>query len=194
MSKAGDIIVFTGPMFSGKSKALMARLETKQRAHKKVLIVKPAIDDRFGMVGKIVAKRKKAEKFEPDNSMPAHIIRDDLELRDLILKEEPDVLGIDEAQFFGPWLGRTLYLWRNTTNLEIYVAGLDLDAWAKPFDGMPDVLAYADEVYKFTANCFKCGQDARFTQKVGGSSEQKIQVGAENIYEARCGNCWTSPI
>lgn len=193
--ECGSITVFTGPMFSGKSKALMARLETKQRAHKKVLIIKPDIDDRFGMAGQIVAKKKKAEKFEPDCSMPAHIIRDDgMGLRDLILQEKPDVLGIDEAQFFGVWLGRTLYLWRNATSLEIYVAGLDLDAWAKPFGGMPDILAYADEVHKFTANCFKCGQDARFTQKIGGSSEQKIQVGAENLYEARCGKCWTPPV
>src|SRR2546430_897590 len=49
MENQGSITVYTGPMFSGKSKALIARLETKERAHKRVLIVKPIIDNRFGM-------------------------------------------------------------------------------------------------------------------------------------------------
>ena len=38
------LTVYTGPMFSGKTQALMARLQSKQRAHKNVLVVKPALD------------------------------------------------------------------------------------------------------------------------------------------------------
>ena len=193
MTQIGSIIVFTGPMFSGKSKALMTRLETKQRAHKKVLVVKPLLDDRFNTTDSIVSKRKKTERFEPDASLPAYPIRDEAELRQLITVKEPDVLGIDEAQFFGLWLGLALFQFRKVDGLEIYVAGLDLDAWQKPFGPMPDVFAYSDGIQKFTANCFKCGQDARFTQKVGGSSLEKIQIGAEKLYEARCENCWTLP-
>ncbi|OGN14406.1 MAG: hypothetical protein A3J47_03130 [Candidatus Yanofskybacteria bacterium RIFCSPHIGHO2_02_FULL_43_22] len=193
MKQTGSITVFTGPMFSGKSKALMARLETKQRAHKKVLIIKPLLDVRFNTIDSIVSKRKKTEKFEPDNILPAHPIQDEMELRRLIATKEPDVLGIDEVQFFGLWLGLVLFQLRKADGLEIYVAGLDLDAWQKPFGSMPDVLAYADNIHKFTANCFECGQDARFTQKVGGSAEQ-IQVGAEELYEARCEECWTTPV
>lgn len=192
LKESGSITVFTGPMFSGKSKALMARLETKQRAHKKVLIVKPLLDDRFEANNRIVSKKKKAEKFEPDDSMLAYPIKDKAELRELVDQEKPDILGIDEAQFFDSWLGPILLQLRNDNDLEIYVAGLDLDAWRKPFGPMPDVLAYSDNIQKFTANCFKCGEDARFTQKIGGSAEQ-IQVGAEELYEARCDNCWTSP-
>ena len=192
VKQTGTITVFTGPMFSGKSKALMARLETKQRAHKKVLVVKPFLDDRFKAGNIIVSKRKKSEKFEPDNSMPAHPIKDETELKKLISKEGPEILGIDEAQFFDLWLGPVILQLRNSNGLEIYVAGLDLDAWQKPFGPMPDILAYSDNAHKFTANCFECGQDARFTQKIGGSSE-KIQVGAEDLYEARCEHCWTSP-
>jgi len=192
LKQFGSITVFTGPMFSGKSKALMARLETKQRARKKVLIVKPLLDDRFKATNSIVSKRKKTDRFEPDNSLPAYPIRDEEELRQLIAAKEPDVLGIDEAQFFSLWFGLTLFQLRKADGLEIYVAGLDLDAWQKPFGSMPDIMAYSDSVQKFTANCFQCGQDARFTQKVGGSSEQ-IQVGAEKLYEARCENCWILP-
>ena len=78
-------------------------------------------------------------------------------------------------------------------NLEVYVAGLDLDAWARPFGPMPHLLAIADRVEKFMANCFQCGQDARFTQKIGGSGG-RIEVGADDLYEARCVACWTPPL
>lgn len=185
------LTVFTGPMFSGKSKALVARLESKQRAHKKVLRVVPTIDNRFG-TGKIVAKKKKAGKFEPDETLPACPVEDELQLRALLAKEQPEVLGVDEAQFFGEWIGPLLIELINS-GMDIYVAGLDLDAWRKPFGSMPYILAYADVVHKFTADCFQCGQGARFTQKIGGTAE-KIQVGAENLYEARCEKCWTNPV
>ena len=188
----GSITVFTGPMFSGKSKALMARLETKQRAHKKVLIIKPALDNRFGVPDGIVAKKKGLQRFEPCDSMPARSVSSDTEFVEMVKREKPDVIGIDEAQFFGPWLGAVLIEYRSV-GYEIFVAGLDLDAWRRPFGPMPDLLAYADDIDKFTASCFVCGQDARFTQKTGGSSSEQIQVGAEEFYEARCESCWGQP-
>ncbi|MBX4189842.1 thymidine kinase [Candidatus Parcubacteria bacterium] len=187
----GRITVFTGPMFSGKSTSLMAYLEKKERAHKKILVVKPDIDNRFDRMGEIIAKKKTSDRFSPCGSMPAYPIKDDLHLLSLFTEHKPDVLGVDEAQFFGDWLGVTLHLWRFTTHLEIFVAGLDLDAWQKPFGPMPELLAFADEVQKFTANCFRCGQEAQFTQKLGGSSD-RIEVGTD-IYEARCARCWHKP-
>jgi thymidine kinase len=203
MDSHGSIIIYTGPMFSGKTQALMARLQSKQRAHKNVLVVKPALDDRYDSVDEIVVKQKTTQRFEKHASMAAYPIKTVEQLGALIRKIDPDIIGVDEAQFFdiefsvaldtiahksggrvgGTTIGR---------NLEVYVAGLDLDAWARPFGSMPDLLAVADRVEKFTANCFQCGQDARFTQKIGGSAG-RIEVGADDLYEARCGGCWTPP-
>jgi thymidine kinase len=203
MDSHGSIIVYTGPMFSGKTQALMARLQSKQRAHKNVLVVKPALDDRYDSVDEIVVKQKTAQRFEKHASMAAYPIKTVEQLGALIRKIDPDIIGVDEAQFFdiefsvaldtiahksGGRVGGTTI----ERNLEVYVAGLDLDAWARPFGSMPDLLAVADRVEKFTANCFQCGQDARFTQKIGGSAG-RIEVGADDLYEARCGGCWTPP-
>jgi thymidine kinase len=197
------ITVYTGPMFSGKTQALMARLQSKQRAHKNVLVVKPALDDRYDSIDEIVVKQKTAQRFEKHASMAAYPIRTVEDLGALIRRIDPDIIGIDEAQFFdeefsgafdtiahksGGEVGGTPI----ERNLEVYLAGLDLDAWAKPFGPMPHLLAIADRVEKFTANCFQCGQDARFTQKIGGSAGL-IEVGADDLYEARCGACWTPP-
>ena len=188
------ITVYTGPMFSGKTQALMARLQTKQRAHKNVLVVKPALDDRYDSVDEIVVKQKTAQRFEKHSSMAAYPIKSAEQLGALIKKIDPDVIGVDEAQFFDEHFSAALdaIAHRSERNVEVYVAGLDLDAWAKPFGPMPHLLAIADRVEKFTANCFQCGQDARFTQKIGGSAGL-IEVGADDLYEARCGACWTPP-
>jgi thymidine kinase len=190
-------------MFSGKTQALMARLQSKQRAHKNVLVVKPALDDRYDSVDEIVVKQKTAQRFEKHASMAAHPIKTVEQLGALIRKIDPDIIGVDEAQFFGHEFSVALDTIAHKSagrlvgtpierNLEVYVAGLDLDAWARPFGPMPDLLAVADRVEKFTANCFQCGQDARFTQKIGGSAG-RIEVGADDLYEARCGGCWTPP-
>jgi thymidine kinase len=188
------ITVYTGPMFSGKTQALMARLQSKQRAHKNVLVVKPALDDRYDSVDEIVVKQKTAQRFEKHASMAAYPIKSAEQLTALIEKLDPDIIGVDEAQFFDEDIIRALddIAHRSKKTLEVYVAGLDLDAWAKPFGPMPHLLAIADRVEKFMANCFQCGQDARFTQKIGGSAGL-IEVGADDLYEARCGACWTPP-
>ena len=185
------ITVYTGPMFSGKTQALMARLMSKKRAHKNVLVVKPALDNRYDSVDEIVVKQKTEQKFEKHASMAAHAIKDVGELIALVKKIQPDVIGVDEAQFFGDEFSGALA--EMSKSLDVYVAGLDLDAWARPFGPMPQLLAVADRVEKFTANCFQCGQDARFTQKIGGSSG-RIEVGADDLYEARCAECWTIPL
>jgi len=202
MDSHGSITIYTGPMFSGKTQALMARLQSKQRAHKNVLVVKPALDDRYDSVDEIVVKQKTAQRFEKHASMAAHPIKTVEQLGALIRKIDPDIIGVDEAQFFGNEFSVALDTIAHKSgriggtsierHLEVYVAGLDLDAWARPFGPMPDLLAVADRVEKFTANCFQCGQDARFTQKIGGSAG-RIEVGADDLYEARCGGCWTPP-
>jgi len=184
------ITVYTGPMFSGKTQALMARLQSTTRAHKNVLVVKPALDNRYDSIDEIVVKQKIEQKFEKHQSMAAHAIKNGAELTSLVQQIRPDVIGVDEAQFFGEEFSRALA--DLAKHVDVYVAGLDLDAWAKPFGPMPQLLAIADRVEKFTANCFQCGQDARFTQKIGGSAGL-IEVGADDLYEARCGDCWTPP-
>ena len=195
--------MYTGPMFSGKTQALMARLQSKQRAHKRVLVVKPELDVRFAAPAEIVSKQRTSERFEKQSSMAAHPIRSGAQLARLIAELDPDIIGLDEAQFFDDEISCALDIVAHkpsgvvgsvsiARNLDVYVAGLDLDAWGRPFGPMPHLLAVADRVEKFTANCFQCGQDARFTQKIGGSTG-RIEVGADELYEARCAACWTLP-
>jgi thymidine kinase len=119
------------------------------------------------------------------------------ELRSIADSWKPDILTIDEAQFFGPELLEyldELLEKKKSKNFTIIVAGLDMDAWRRPFGIMPQLLAMADEVLKLTAICAACNGEnpAIFTQKKGGTGEQ-VEVGDTGLYEARCRACYYVP-
>jgi thymidine kinase len=189
--------IITGPMFSGKTEELIRRLKRAIHAKRKVLILKPALDSRTS--DEITAREKspKDKGFVKYTALPAIPLRSEAEGFCLVRDSKCDVVGIDEAQFFEPWFLNLIsgLLKPNpciNPNLTIIVAGLDMDAWGRPFGAVPKLMAMADEVLKVTAICFNCGNEAVFTQKVGGLKIQ-VEVGGEDIYEARCRRCWTPP-
>ncbi|OGN08684.1 MAG: hypothetical protein A3C61_01380 [Candidatus Yanofskybacteria bacterium RIFCSPHIGHO2_02_FULL_39_10] len=189
--------VITGPMFSGKSEELIRRLNRATYADQNVLVIKPRIDTRNE--SKIASRKKKDKKdtkFEEYSSFPAHEINTSKEFIELVSQHRPDVLAIDEAQFFQEWLLElidNLLDEKENTGFKIIVSGLDMDAWKKPFGIMPQLMAKANEVTKFTAVCFHCKKsDANLTYKKSGSKEQ-IEVGNFQKYEARCRKCHELP-
>ena len=83
-------------MFSGKSTELLRRLRRQEIAEKKVLLVKHQLDERY--------EGSKCNVVTHDlHSAKATLISANLN-SDLLLSglyKEADVVGIDEAQFFG---------------------------------------------------------------------------------------------
>jgi thymidine kinase len=106
---------------------------------------------------------------------------------------EPDVIAIDEVQFFEPEMINTIE--RNILFKRVIVSGLDMDFRKKPFGIMPELLAMAKEVLKLTAVCQVCGKDAMYTQRLlngkpASLTGQTVIVGGTEQYEARCAKCW----
>jgi thymidine kinase len=188
--------VITGPMFSGKTEELIRLLRRADLAGKKIVVVKPRLDHRTAE--EIASRRSNGSEsrdFATSGTYPARPIEGPQELADLIEQERPNILGIDEAQFFKPWLHdylMGLIRHHKDSDLLILVAGLDMDAWVRPFGIMPQLMALADEVQKETAICFRCKGPAMLTQKLVASNQQ-VEVGDSEIYEARCRNCHTLP-
>lgn len=181
--------VIPGPMFSGKTEELIRRVKRAEWAHKPVLRIKPLRDTRANC---ITARSVVNGVVVCTDSMPAEEVssaRDILALTDTV---RPAVIGIDEAQFFEPWIidvVRCLLNDQQATDLRIIVSGLDLDYAREPFGSMPQLLAMADDVTKLTGVCMKCGADgARFTQRVAGGTD-RVQVGNFGDYEVRCRLC-----
>src|SRR6202012_1640192 len=90
----GWIEAICGPMFSGKSEELMRRLRRSIIARKRVQGFKPLIDDRFSH-DEIVSHNNLPMKSQ---SVPS--------AGDILpnLDSRPEVIGIDESNFFGPGL------------------------------------------------------------------------------------------
>ncbi|NDE16675.1 hypothetical protein EBZ80_17260 [bacterium] len=53
MSENPKFVVFCGPMFSGKSSRLLAALDRYRYQHKRIVVFKPLMDDRYS-VGEVV--------------------------------------------------------------------------------------------------------------------------------------------
>ena len=174
----GWIEVVVGSMFSGKSEELIRRLRRAQIARQKVQIFKPALDNRYAETD-IVS--------HSEMRIPSENVGSSRELLERVLPET-EVVGIDEGQFFDldlPMVCNTLA----DRGKRVIVAGLDQDYLGKPFEPMPQLLAIAEYITKTLAICMVCGNPANHTQRLV-ASEDRVLLGAQGMYEARCRRCF----
>ncbi len=175
--KRGWIEVICGSMFSGKTEELIRRLKRVKIANQKVEIFKPAIDVRYD-VQKIVSHDTNVIHSTPVENSQAI----------LLLAQDVDVVGIDEAQFFDAGITgvcEQLAL----RGIRVIVAGLDMDFSGKPFGQMPNLLAIADYITKLHAICVQCGSIANNSYRKT-ADEGQILVGEQDVYEPRCRVCY----
>lgn len=174
--KRGWVEVICGSMFSGKTEELIRRLKRAKIANLKVEIFKPGIDIRYDET-KVVSHDANAIQSTPiDNSQTI-----------LLLGQDVDVVGIDEAQFFDDQIAsvcETLAL----RGVRVIVAGLDMDYLGRPFGQMPNLLAIADYITKLHAICVVCGNIANVSYRKT-AQEGQVVIGEKDIYEPRCRIC-----
>ena len=176
----GHIEVVCGSMFSGKTEELIRRLRRAQIAKQKVVVFKPKIDDRYD--------KEKIVSHSKQEIQSIVITKADEILQHAVFAQ---VIGIDEAQFFGNEL---IEIVQNLADCgkRVIIAGLDMDYRAVPFEPMPQLLAIAEEITKMHAICMRCGAQANYTYRLAKSTE-RVVVGAGEAYEARCRHCFEKP-
>src|SRR5215203_1893464 len=174
----GWIEVIVGSMFSGKSEELIRRLRRARIARQKVQIFKPSIDTRYSDDHIVSHGEMRIESRAVEGS------------RQLLEAVEPDaeVVGIDEGQFFDQDLP-IVCSGLADRGMRVIVAGLDQDYLGKPFEPMPQLLAIAEYITKTHAICMVCGNPANHTQRLVPSGD-RVLVGAQGLYEARCRACF----
>lgn len=175
--RRGWIEVICGSMFSGKTEELIRRLKRARIANLRVEIFKPAADTRYDEV-RIVSHDTNAIHSTPiDNSQKL-----------LLLAQDVDVVGIDEAQFFDGEIANVCdeLAFRG---IRVIVAGLDMDFQGNPFGQMPFLLAKADYITKLHAICVQCGNIANYSyRKI--PNEDQVMLGEKDVYEPRCRRCY----
>lgn len=183
MYRPGYIEVISGCMFAGKTEELIRRIKVLEFAKKNVLVFKPAIDNRYSDT-RVVS--------HAGSSTESIVVADSRSILDFV-REDTDVIAIDEVQFFDPEILLVCdYLAKR--GKRVMVAGLDTDFRAEPFGVMPQLITDAEFVTKLTAVCTKCGAPATRTQRIvngkpASYTDPIILVGAAESYEARCRHC-----
>ena len=175
--KCGWIELICGSMFSGKTEELIRRLVRAQIAKQKVAIFKPILDNRYDEEYIISHNKRKIKSIILESSKDIYEY-----------KNEADVFGIDEAQFFDEKLIEISNELARAGK-RVVVAGLDKDYKAKSFGPIHQLMIDAEYVSKVNAICMVCGDPASFTQRIS-SEESLVVIGEIDKYEARCRNCF----
>ena len=186
----GELIVITGCMYAGKTAELQRRIRREMIAGRKVQLFKPVIDNRYGNEEVVSHDR---------HTIAAIPVSSAAEL--VAFLNDPDVIGIDEIQFFDAAIVGVC--------LELVQAGKTVicSALATDFRGDPfrfkdsslhigELLAHA-QVLTLRAICTHkedsaiCGRDAMMTQRlINGKPAPRdsplVLVGGAEAYEARC--------
>ena len=106
----------------------------------------------------------------------------------LELIHKPDVVAIDEAQFFADDLSITCNSLANL-GIRVIVAGLDMDFKGNPFGYMPQLLSISDHITKVHAICVDCGNIANYSFRTSNNQEL-VSLGEKNNYKALCRRCF----
>ena len=175
--KKGWIEVICGSMFSGKTEELIRRLNRARIANLKVEIYKSAVDTRYHET-EIVSHNATSIQSTPVSSS----------LNILLMTQNADVIGIDEAQFFD---NEIIYVCETLAQkgVRVIVAGLDMDYLGKPFGPMPALMAISEFVTKVNAICMVCGDLATHTYRKTADNSLVV-LGEKDAYEARCRKCF----
>ncbi|KAF0223200.1 MAG: thymidine kinase [Erysipelotrichaceae bacterium] len=183
MYRPGYIEVISGCMFAGKTEELIRRIKVLEFAKKNVLVFKPALDNRYSDT-KVVS--------HGGSSVDSIVVENARAILDFV-RDDTDVVAIDEVQFFDPELMMVCdYLAKK--GVRVMAAGLDTNFKAEPFGIMPNLITDAEFITKLTAVCMKCGAPATRTQRLVNGKPASyfdpiILVGASESYEARCRHC-----
>lgn len=175
--RRGWIEVVCGSMFSGKTEELLRRLRRARFARQNVALFKPAIDTRYDA---------EAVVSHDATAMPSEAVHTADPI--LLLAGDADVIGIDEAQFFGAEIvdvAETLA----RDGRRVILAGLDQDYLGRPFEPVPQLMAVAEHVTKLHAVCVRCGAPANHSQRIVASGN-RVLVGEAEAYEPRCRQCF----
>lgn len=166
----GWIEVVCGSMFSGKTEELIRRMKRAQFAKQSVEIFKPMVDTRYADED-VVSHDMNSIRCTPVESSSNL----------LLLADDVDVIGIDEAQFFDDGIVEVCNELANRGS-RVIVAGLDMDFTGKPFGPMPNLMATAEYVTKVHAICVKTGNLANYSHRKS-LNEKLVMLGEKEEYE-----------
>lgn len=173
-------VITSGAMYAGKTTELIRRVRTFTLARRSAIVYEPALARRFNAAEQVITHDGLAWQAVHTNS-PAEILAH-------VREHRPQVVGIDEAQFYDASIVDVVQEMANEGHYVI-VAGLAQTSEGKPFGPMPQLLAIADNIIPTFGVCVVCGEPATKPFALRPKTTD-VEVGAADKYEARCRKCW----
>ena len=178
----GTLETIVGAMFAGKTSELLKRILWAKHQNKKILVIKPIIDNRYAQSKIITHNDLSHDCFAMKNWQH---VKDNFEFK----KNNYNVVFLDEIQFMD--MPDTIKNIEKILDagIDVVCAGLDQDSRGKPWETSSMVLGLSDKILKIYGFCNVCGMEATktFRKTEGG---ERTKVGAANIYEPRCLKHW----
>lgn len=179
-----------GAMNSSKTANLLMVAWNYRSQGRKVLLLKPQIDDRFG---KDMISSRAIEGAKVDIVMDPKMINFD----DIIL-EDIDCILVDEAQFLSE---KNVDCLREITNkIPVICYGIRTDYRSKLFPGSKRLFELADVLEEIKTICVKCDKKAIINAKfyidkakkvILRDGSEEIDLGSEEKYQSMCWKCWS---
>ncbi len=179
MAQQGQLVVYYGCMFAGKTTALIDYISRANLKPNELLVFKPGIDNRAAKNMITTHDGKKHECLSMDHET---VLND-------FITPYTKLIALDEAQFFNKIIFSELKRLL-LKGINVVAAGLDKDYLARPFGLMPLLMEHASELNALNATCNNCGNAATHTYRKEGN-KVLVLIGSENYYEARCEKCYT---
>ncbi len=185
----GAIELVCGPMFAGKTTALLARIDAVRRGGRACFLVRPVRDTRGPVLLRSHSGQAAAEE---DGLGPLHGTAVAC-LRGLVVPEGVRLVAVDEGQFFPDLAAGCEDL--AARGYAVVVAALDGDFRRRPFPAVSRLVPLCDKLRKLRATC-GCGRKAPFTARVAAvpgeaARGQQVLVGGRELYWPSCRACFT---
>ena len=139
----GNLETIVGAMFAGKTSELLKRILWAKHQNKKIIVIKPSIDDRYSNE-KIITHNDLSHECYAMNDWETTL------KKFVFIKGKVDMVFLDEIQFMDTsdtLLNIEIILNRG---IDVVCAGLDQDSRGKPWETSSMLLGLSDKIVK---NC-----------------------------------------
>lgn len=178
-----------GTVSSAKTLNLLAVAHNYRNQGKKICLIKPELDIRFG--------KDKIRSKAGLEKVADLLVKPDTELD---LKEFNNIscILVDEAQFLSEFLINQFREITIVLHIPVICYGLRSDFKSKLFEGSKRLMEIADSVEEIKCTCHFCNKKSVMNLKhIDGVASVKgpsVQLGCEELYFPACYNCYKKQI
>ena len=154
----GKLETIVGAMFAGKTSELLKRILWAKHQNKKIIVIKPIIDNRYDQKKIITHNDLSHECF---SMIDWNHVNENFNFQ----KDSVDMVFLDEVQFMNTndTIDNVEVILNN--GIDVVSSGLDQDSRGKPWETSSMLLGLSDKIIKIYGFCNVCGMEATKTYR-----------------------------